>query len=112
MRDVIINVPEIRIPDIHLPEIRVDAPVTVEAARAPEVTAHIEVNPTPVHVDAPAVTVEATEIRVDAPVTVSPVVTAPPAPDVHITVEAPEPTPRNRRVLRDSKGNIERVVEE
>jgi phage portal protein BeeE len=98
----------------HLPapEVTVEAPnVTVAATEVrnvvetPGVTVNVE--PTPVHVDAPNVTVENTvpvpSVTVEGPeVNVA-------APAVTAIVEIPA---RTRRVVRDAQGNITKVIEE
>jgi hypothetical protein len=97
----VVESPHIHI-DNHIPEARADA-------LAPTVTVNVE--PTPVTVAAPNVTVENTvpvpTVNVEpTPVTVNAPVTVEPAP---VFVADP---PKTRRVVRDNKGNITKVVEE
>lgn len=93
---------EVNIPPLQPTPVHVDAPnVTVEAAKAPDVhvDSHVAVAPSP----APNVTVEAAKaptVRVEAP-TVN--VTTPPA---SVVVEAPKPRKRRTKVNRGADGEI------
>ena len=77
---------------VDAPNVRVDAPVI-----QPPI---VNVAAPNVQVDAPVVNVAAPNVQVDAPVTVQP---------SEVVVTDP---PKSRRVVRDSKGNITKIVEE
>jgi hypothetical protein len=98
--------------------------VNVEQPAAPVNVVNVE--PTPVHVDAPAVRVDAPSVNVSPPtVNVAapnvqvdaPIVNvAAPNVSVPVTVQPSEVVisdpPKTRKVVRDAKGNITKVVEE